>query len=357
MSRLTIFRTLAIMLGAAVAALAGTAQAATCGITGSASSGGAVYDPFNPTAATAHVTLNLIRIDPPGANGGKTAVVSFYLSSSNTAANGTQIIPTSVSVSGGASYVPNTSIFYNTGAIGPNMGPPTSTLTPTAGNVYLKVAFTGNNAASDPAIVQFDVILPPNSNFNASTTLSFDATFRCTTTGGGAPTDQAGSLPGAMTFPVTVLSALKTYYAGTALDFGEIGNITTTSLSTTPKFTLDPGNTNYINVRSSGAYSVALTSGNGFKLKRPGATTANDEVAYQLVFMGQTPSPSAPTTFTTQNCARAGLTAAGENLAIKAKLLEGGSGKTPSPTYSDILTVTITPLTYVTVAPIQCGGL
>ena len=356
MSRLTIFKNFALMLGAVLFGLAGTAKAATCGITGSASSTGAVYDPFNPTAATAHVTLNLIRIDPL-ANGDKTAVVSFYLTSTNPAATGTQIIPTSVVVAGLSSFVPGANIFYNTGSTGPIMGPPTGKTSPSAGNAYLEVAFTGNNAASNPASVNFDVILPPSSNFNASTNLLFDATFRCTTTGGGGPTDQQGSLTGAMQFPVTVLSALKTYYAGTALDFGEIGNITNASLLTTSIFTLDPGSQNYIKVLSSGAYSVALTSANGFKLKRPGATTVNDEVAYQLIFMGQTPSPGPPSTFTTQTCARAGITAAGEILPIKAKLLEGGSGKTPSPTYADILTVTITPLAYSTVAPIQCGSL
>ena len=357
MSRLTLFKTLAVTLGAALASLAGTAQAATCGITGNASSSGAVYDPFNPTQATAHVTLSLIRTDPAGSNGGKTAVVSFYLRSSNTAANGTRIVPTSVTVSGASAFVANTNVFYDTGATPPFMGPPTSTTVPTAGDAYIKVAFTGNNAASDPAAIQFDVILPPGANFNASTTLMFDAPYRCTTTGGGGPTDQASSFDGAMTFPVTVLSALKTYYAGTALDFGEIGNITTGSLNGSPRFTQDPGNTNYINVRSSGAYSVALTSANGFKLVRSnaGSPTSIDQVGYQLLFLGQTPSSSA-TTFNTQTCARAGITAAGENLPIKAKLLEGGSGKTPYPTYTDTLTVTITPLVYTTVATTQCGS-
>ena len=358
MSRLTIFRTFAVMAGLTFAALGGGAQAATCGITGYASSNGAVYDPFNPTQATAHVTLSLIRTDPPGANGGKTAVVSFYLHSNNAAANGTRIVPTSVTVSGSSAYVTNANVFYDIGATPPFMGPPTSTTVPTAGGAYVKVAFTGNNSASDPATIQFDVILPPGANFNASTNLIFDAPYRCTTTGGGGPTDQVSSLDGAMTFPVTVLSALKTFYAGTALDFGEIGNITTASLGGSPRFTQDPGNSNYINVRSSGAYSVGLTSANGFKLVRSNAAspTVNDQVNYQLLFLGQTPSPGA-TTFNSQTCARAGITAAGENLPIRAKLLEGGSGKTPYPTYTDTLTVTITPLVYTTVATIQCGSL
>ena len=357
MSRLTLFKSIAIMLGAGFAALAGTAQAATCGITGNAISTGAVYDPFNSTQATAHVSLNLIRTDPPvppAQNGTKTAVVSFYLTSTNPAATGTQIIATSISVSGGALFVSGANVFYNTGATGPSMGPPTSTLVPTSGNAYIKVAFTGNNAASDPATVNFDVILPPGSNFNASTSLLFDATYRCTTTGGGPQTDQSGSLNGAMTFPITVLSGLRTYFAGTALDFGEIGAVTQVPADYSTKKT---SASNYVSVQSSGAYSVTLSSQNGFQLFKPSAATTNDKVKYSLRFLGQTVDsalfgPGA--TAVTASCHSATLT--GNVLPIQATLKEGGQGKNPSPTYLDVLTVTVTPLMYSDVGISNCAS-
>ena len=161
-----------------------------------------------------------------------------------------------------------------------------------------------------------------------------------------------------MVFPVTVLSALRTYYAGTALDFGEIGNVTTVSLGGSPQKT-NPAN--YVFVQSSGAYSVTLASQNGFKLKKPGAVTTADEVKYSLHFLGldrdsvSTPAPGA--TALTRSCVRATLSATGNSLPIQATLQEGGQGKNPSPTYADILTVTVTPLIYSDPGTFACGSL
>ena len=357
--RAAAFGLAAVFLGWATGA---QAQSSACGIMGSATSSPAVYDPFNNTPATAHVTLSLFRIDPTTANGAKTAVTSFYLRSTADA-NGTKVIPTSVTVSGGSSFIAGQSIFYDTSATGPFMGPPTSSTVPTSGNAYLKLAFTGNNAASDPATVQFDVILPANSNISASTTLALNAVFRCTTTGGGAPTDQSGTLSNAITFPVTILSALRTYYAGTALDFGEIGDITTPTLGSFPTTRTKTSPSNYLFVQSSGPYSVGLSSQNGFQLFKPGAAVANDKVAYRLRFLNRnvdslTPSSAAGQTAINVNCVRAGLSAVptvvGNVLPIQATLLEGGAGKNPSPTYSDILTITVTPLIYT--APGEACG-
>lgn len=144
-----------------------------------------------------------------------------------------------------------------------------------------------------------------------------------------------------------MLSALRTYYAGTALDFGEIGAITTPSLGTTPQKT---ATSNYVFVQSSGAYSVTLASQNAFKLFKPGAAVANDKINYRLRFLGMdvdnTTTPTAGAIAITRSCKRATLTTTGNVLPIQAKLLEGGSGKNPSPLYSDILTVTVTPLIY-----------
>jgi hypothetical protein len=353
-----IVRTLAVLAGLATAGLATGAQAQNtpCGITGSASASPAVYDPFNPSGlASTNITLNLTRVNTSG--GGDTRFVNFYLkanSSTGTAANGASIIASSVSGQAAVEGL-GLNIFYDYNTPGPTLPLNPINGVPSGANRYLEINFTGNNAGSDTAQVNFAISLPANLNLNAVQNLAFDAYFTCNIQGGQANgSTNTGTFGNAVVFPVTVLSALRTYYAGTALDFGEIGNITTASLGTTPKVTTDP--LNYIFVQSSGAYSVALTSANGFKLKRLGATTINDEVKYQLNFLGQTPSTASPT-FTTQTCKKAGMATAGEHLAIQAQLLEGGAGKTPAPSYTDTLTVTITPLIYNAVATVQCGSL
>ena len=357
MSRLTLFRTIAIMLSAAFATLAGTAQAATCGITGSATAAPAVYDPFNPTGlATTTVTMNLTRVNTSG--GGDTREVNFYLranSTTNTGADGSSLIPTSVTGSASIAGV-GLNIFYNYNAAPPIIAP--SGTLPAGSNRFLHINFTGNNAGSDTAQVVFQVSLPANLNLSAVQSLAFDAYFACNIQGGQSNgLQQTGTFNNAVVFPVTVLSALRTYFAGTALDFGEIGNITTASLAGTPQKT---SLSNYVFVQSSGAYSVTLSSANAFKLKKPGGTAA-DEIKYSLHFLGQdvsnTAFPTVNATAISQTCARATLTAAGNQLPIQATLQEGGSGKNPSPTYADVLTVTVTPLIYNAVVPTQCNNI
>ncbi len=357
MSRLTIFRTLAILLGATLATLATTAQAATCGISGSASAQPAVYDPFNPSGlAAATITLNLTRVNTSG--GGDTRIVNFYLRANpsiGTALDGTSLVPTVVAGSVSSAGTGN-NIFYNFNATPPIVSP--TSLVPSGANRFLQINFTGNNAGSDTAQVTFQVSLPANLNLNAIQNLSFDAFFGCNVQGGkDSGLQQTGSFANAVTFPVVVLSALRTYYAGTALDFGEIGNITTMSLSGAPQKT-SPGN--YVFVQSSGAYSVTLSSQNAFKLKKPGAVTAADEVKYSLRFLGQdvsnTTTPTAGATAISRSCVRATLSSVGNSLPIQGTLQEGGQGKNPSPTYSDVLTVTVTPLIYSDPGAFACAG-
>jgi hypothetical protein len=345
MSRTTFLKATLLALLAAMLVLASpdAARAATCGINGGSTAAPAVYDPFNPSGlASTSITLNLTRLNPAG--GGKTDRVNFYLRSNNSNANGIQIIPRSAAVAGSVTGF-NQNIFYNNPGPVPIIAP--TTLDPISPNNFLKIEFTGNDLASDTAQVVFDVVFPANLNLNATTSLSFDAIFACSTTGGGSPTQQTGSINNAVTFPVTVLSALRTYYAGTALDFGEIGNITTASLTGTPQKT-SAGN--YVFVQSSGAYSVTLSSQNAFLLKKSGATVAADAIKYNLHFLGMdvnnttTPAPNAIAI--TRSCVRATLSSVGNSLPIQASLQEGGQGKNPSPTYADVLTVTVTPLIY-----------
>jgi hypothetical protein len=346
-----------MMLGAAFATLSGTAQAATCGITGSASAQPAVYDPFNPSGLTAtNITLNLTRVNTSG--GGDTRIVNFYLKANpsvGSALDGTSLVPTVVAGSVSSLGTGN-NIFYNFNATPPIVSP-TSTV-PSGANRFLQINFTGNNAGSDTAQVTFQVSLPANLNLNAIQNLSFDAFFGCNVQGGqDNGLQQTGSFANAVTFPVVVLSALRTYYAGTALDFGEIGNVTTASLGGTPQKT-SPGN--YVFVQSSGAYSVTLASQNAFKLKKPGAATAADEIKYNLHFLGldvnNTTTPTANATAISRSCVRATLSTVGNSLPIQASLQEGGQGKNPSPTYADVLTVTVTPLVYSDPGTFACAS-
>lgn len=357
-----LMRPFAMLMGLAAAAFATSAHAQTsvCGVTGSATAAPAVYDPFNPTGlATTSITLNMTRVNNSG--GGDTRLVNFYLRANptvGTGADGTIIKATGV---GGSASITglNTNIFYNYSLPAPIMRNGNTILAPTATDPsFMQINFTGNNAGSNTAQVTFSVSLPPNLNLSAIQALSFDVFFSCNIQGGqsnGLAFD--GSFANAVTFPVTVLSALRTYYAGTALDFGEIGNVTTGSLSGTPVRT---SASNYVFVQSSGAYSVTLSSQNGFKLFRPGATTNADKVDYQLRFLGEnvnpTTTPTAGATAITRSCQRATLAASGNVLPIQASLLEGGSGKTPAPNYSDTLTITITPLIYSNTGTDACGS-
>lgn len=343
---------MAIMLGWSSAAQAQTA----CGLSGiSASAAPLVYDPFNPNGfSSSNIVMNISRINPPG--GGSTSVLNFFLKpnlATGANATGIQLIP--LSVSGQAALDgAGLNIFYGTSEVPPNLLPITTM--PSSGNRFAKISFTGNNAGSDTVAVTFQVVLPPNLQLNAMQSLGFDASFSCNIQGGQlSGQTQTGDRANAVTFPVTVLSALRTYYAGTALEFGEIGNITTAALAT-PKLTSP---SNYVFVQSSGAYSVTLASQNGFQLYKPGAAVPGDKIAYQLRFLGENvnsatnPSPGAVSI--TKSCQRAGLATSGNTLPIQAKLLEGGSGKNPSPTYSDVLTITVTPLIYSDPGTFPCG--
>ena len=354
-----IVRTFAIAAGFAAVGMATSAQAQNtpCGVVGSASAAPVVYDPFNPSGlASTNITVNLTRVNNSG--GGDTRFVNFYLranSTTGTAADGASIVPSSVVGSASIEGI-GLNIFHNYNGPFPTLPLNPINGTPTGANRYLEINFTGNNAGSDTAQVNFNVSLPANLNLNAIQNLAFDAFFTCNIQGGKSNgATNTGTFANAVVFPVTVLSALRTYYAGTDLAFGEIGNV--------PAVPLAPVRTNpsnYIFVQSSGAYSVTLSSQNAFKMKKPGAVAVGDEVRYSLKFLGDTRStattPTAGATAINHTCIRAGLATAGQTLPIQATLIDGGQGKNPSPTYTDILTVTIAPLAYSTVSADNCGS-
>jgi len=336
-------KTLAAVVGFAAAGVATGAQAQTapniCGITGRAPMvQPIIYDPFNETGVEeAIVTIPLTRENYSG--GGDTRIVNFYLKEANSGADGTRIVPVSVV---GSVLVDGLglNIFYGSTDGAPNLT--SIDALPSSTNRFLKINFTGNNEASNTANATFKITLPPLSNLEATRELAFDAYFTCNIQGGryNGEVQTGGFIPGAIVFPVTVLSALRASYQGAALDFGEIGQVTTAQASGVSL----TGNS--VRVESSGAYSVKLESDNKYLLKKPGAATGQDEIGYQINFLGQTRSSvNLPTTPITKTCSRAGIGTA-QSLPITATLVEGGAGKNPSTTYTDFLTVTLTPEIY-----------
>ena len=322
--------------------LAGVAQAQTCGIRGSATAAPATYDPFNPAGLpTTTVVLNLTRQNTSG--GGDTRIVNFYLKGTNAGADGTTIVPIAVAGSVSSLGIGN-NIFSHFGATPPTVSP--TTLVPTATQRFLQINFTCNNAGSDTAQVTFQITLPSNLDVNATSNLAVDAYCGCNIHGGkDNGLQQQGSFTNAVVFPITVLSALQASYAGTALDFGEVGDKTTVDVLAAPATYTTPA-TNHVRVRSSGPYTVALTSQNTYKLTFPGGNLATPThvLNYDLKFLGQTRNAASPT-FATVTCQRAGVPASeADMLPVVATLKEGGQGKLVSPTYLDTLTVTITPL-------------
>ena len=152
------------------------AQTSTCGITGSASAAPVVYDPFNPSGlASTTITVNLTRVNNSG--GGDTRVVNFFLRANpatGAATDGATITPISVAGSAAITGI-GLNIFYDYAAAAPIYAP--TLVVPTAANRFLKINFTGNNAASNTAQVTFQVSLPANLNINAVQSLAFDAFF------------------------------------------------------------------------------------------------------------------------------------------------------------------------------------
>ncbi|MBC7491941.1 MAG: hypothetical protein H7241_05815 [Novosphingobium sp.] len=353
-----ILRTTLLAAGAALFAWAAPAQAAGCGVTGSATASAASYDPFNPTGlATTTITLNLTRVNPPGGTG-TTSRVNFYLKANDASADGTVIVPLSVS---GPVQAAGTgrNVFVNAAATPPTISP--TAVTPGGANPFLQLDFTGTGAGSDNVTVTFQVSLPPSANFTASTTLGFNVWFACKATGGKVGTfEQTGTDNNALNFPITVLSALQASYAGSALDFGEVGALSLAPGQIGP--TTPAGN--YVRVQSSGPYAVTLASQNAFRLLHPSGaiTDPATTIRYRVRFLGA--DRDAGTTALpgsvalSQTCARAGVGAAFEDrLPVSATLEEGGAGKTPSPSYRDTLIVTVTPLAAESVAPTACETL
>lgn len=347
-------KTLAAVMGFAAAGMATGAQAQTtvCGITGSATGSTIYYDPFDERGITdAVVTLQLKRENNSG--GGDTRVVNFYLMadvSIGTGADGTQIVPTSVTGSVNVEGL-NQDIFYDYNQTKPIMTPISAS--PTSANSFLKINFTGNNTGSDTAAATFRVTIPPEADIKATDQLAFTAVFTCNIQGGQANGYEGdGTIVNAVKFPVVVLSALRASFVGSALDFGEIGDVTD---ALAPQKNTGAGK--HVRVQSSGAYTISMISENGYHLSRSGADPNNpkDKIGYRVDFLGLEGAPGSASPIE-RTCMRAGLATSADMLPVLGTLIEGGAGKNPSNAYSDNLQVTITPLAYNVTATIDCGN-
>lgn len=336
-------------LAAALAlAMPAMAHAGTCGLTTvSGGTASQTYDPFNPATSTIQLS-NLVLSRVNGAGGEKTASLNFYIKGQSASQDGTSVVFNSATGSGtGTGYGQN--LFFSFSSPGPT--PLDNSSTPVAG--IFRWNFNGNNAASDTFTVNATITLPANLNLSASSQLAFDIVYSCAGTGGGGPFTSTGTVPSAITANIVVPSALRATYAGTALDFGEIGQVATANAATAKTSA-----TNYIRVQSTGPYSVSMTS-NGNYLLTPGGTATSDpnqKVGWSLKFLGQTRSPT-NTSAIALTCARANVSDAIEDhLALQGTLVEGGAGKAPSANYRDTLTVTITPLAASTSSFPDCGN-
>jgi hypothetical protein len=334
-----LFAAAAAFIGAAML-LASPAEAQRrCLVTAQSVPAVANYDPFNPTALTINnLAITFTRANGPG--GAKPSTIDMYVKAQTSAANGTQLIPITVVGAGSATGL-NQNIFYNTPGAVPNITVPLPN-TPVAG--VLRWDYSGNNAASDVFVVTFNVILPANLDLSASSNIIFDIEYGCNGTGGGPPFSERNTAPNAFTLSVKVLSALQATFVGPHLNFGEVGTKTTAEVLLAPAtYSTDSLPNNYVRVLSSGPYKIEMTSQNGYRLTFADPNIAAQRLNYKARFLGQTVSNAAPT-FTAVTCARAGVPASEEDrLPIRATLLEGGDGKQVA-VYTDVLTVTVSPL-------------
>jgi hypothetical protein len=160
-----------------------------------------------------------------------------------------------------------------------------------------------------------------------------------------------GTAQRAFTLNSNVTSAVQASLVGVDPDFGEIGNLSDSDVSSAP-----PSKTqrrHFMRVASSGPYEVRVASQNQWRMTATGAPTSvpADRIRYRDELLGQTMDSTRPI-FTPVSCRSSGIT--GENITLTATLTEGGQGKTVSSNYRDIVTITITPLAAGTNGAVNC---
>lgn len=287
-------------------------RAADCGVTGSTSQSIGNYNPFVSGISQANARVNLTR----RTGGGVTRRVNFVFLRPANAPAGLDI------------RYQGASVLVNSAA-----GVWLSVTSPPAGAVFHDFGGVGQ---ANTITIDFVVTIPPGLDLRTGQSLTFDILYICSAQGGMNAVSTPTVLPQAITLRLNVLSALQASYSGPALNFGEIGDVTAADAS-------GHAVTGQMRVASSGPYLVAMTSANRYRMTYPGGDLSNPEetVRYFATLLGQTRSNSSPT-FSTVYCAAAGI--AGETIPLSVRLQDGGEDKIPSPSYRDILTITITPM-------------
>ena len=207
----------------------------------------------------------------------------------------------------------------------------------------IRYEFGGAFASDLSAPLNLRVTVPPGTDLTAGEPIYLDLIYICSGEGGLLNQPIPTRLARAVRLDVNVVSALQAYYAGSALNFGEIGDVTTASVQAAPA-TWTTSAANALRVRSSGPYEVTVRSLNDFRLTFPGGNLgdAAQTIRYRVRFLGQDITSNA--SFGTRSCTRAGVSGAGASLPIRATLLEGGAAKAPSPNYADTVSITFTPV-------------
>jgi hypothetical protein len=329
-------------LGYASPASADSQLSIVCGVTGSATAPASItYDPFSPTGLS-EVTIPLILRRNRGLLTGRTNEVSLIL----TAPSGTP--PLDVTYRG---YP----VLYSEGS---TAGRPRSLDSKdngagAAGEIRYDF---GNLFASDLSTpLNLRVSVPPGTDLSAGEPIIFDILYICSGEGGLLSLPVPVRDSAAVRINVNTVSALQAYYAGSALDFGEIGDATTAAVQAAPeRYTTSAANS--LRVRSSGPFEVKVRSQNDFRLTFPGGNLADSAqtIRYSARFLGRDVASNAA--FGARTCARAGIGGEAGTLALRATLQEGGAGKTPAPNYGDVISITFTPIVTASAAT-NCAGL
>jgi hypothetical protein len=325
---------LGVMLGFASAAHAQPGPKPPCGSDVIVTSGAVsqVFDPFDPNPLNVGtVTLSFTRL-AASSGGGKTQSIAFYMQQPVGSPLGNQVIWLET----------GENILFTEGGLQPTLNSPPSASQP-AGVAVIQFA---GAAQADTQVKTVQVILDANFDPVAQSTINFDMVFVCKATGNTfSDVTVPDTRDGVIRIAIRVLSGLQASYAGPALDFGDISEETSGGLTRNGVF----------HIRSSGAYTIELSSGNHFLMTYPGSgqtTPGPGTVGYSLSFLGQTLS-NGDESFAITECRRAGTTSV-QYIPISVTLEEGGVGKTPSPTYQDTLTVTFSPFDDPGTTQLQC---
>jgi spore coat protein U-like protein len=304
-----------------------------CGVTGQATAPATItYDPFSATGLS-EVTIPLVLTRTRSFPLGRTNQISFVLTK-----------PVG-SPDYDVTYQGNR-VLYSEGAVS---GRPRA-LTSRDGGAgqagEIRYDFGGLLASDQSLPLNLKVTVPPSADLSSGEPIEFDILYICSGEGGMADVQTATRLADGIRINVNVVSALQAYYAGSALDFGEIGDVTTAQVLAAPDAYSTPS-TNTIRVKSSGPYEVEVRSQNNFKLTFPGGNLADTSqtIRYKAYFIGK--DVTSNSSFGTKICSRAGVSGAAGTLPIRAFLLEGGTGKAASPNYADTITVTFSPVVAV----------